>query len=52
MEQLINKPAVPVLSVGLDVGFSTQSNFYEAFREITGTTPGRFRRFQLSKATE
>lgn len=52
MEQLINKPSASVLTVGLDVGFSTQSNFYEAFREITGTTPGRFRRFQLSKATE
>jgi len=52
MERLINKPSASVLSVGLDVGFSTQSNFYEAFREIAGTTPGRFRKFQLGKTKE
>ena len=33
-----------VLSVGLSVGFSSQSNFYEAFREIEGMTPGRYRK--------
>lgn len=35
---------VSVLSIGLAVGFTSQSNFYEAFREITGTTPGKYRK--------
>ena len=37
-----------VLSVGLNVGFSTQSNFYEAFREVEGMPPGQYRKL-LSK---
>lgn len=44
---LLDEPQASVLSVGLSVGFTSQSNFYQAFREITGTTPGQFR--QLSK---
>jgi len=35
-----------VLSIGLDVGFTSQSNFYEAFREIAGTTPGKYRKLK------
>ncbi len=42
--QLINEPKATVLGIGLDVGFSSQSNFYEAFREIVGMTPGQFRK--------
>lgn len=41
---LRDEPSASVLSVGLSVGFSSQSTFYEAFREIEGTTPGQFRR--------
>jgi AraC-like DNA-binding protein len=41
---LCAEPAASVLSVGLCVGFTSQSNFYEAFREIEGTTPGKFRK--------
>ncbi len=41
---LCNEPAASVLSVGLSVGFTSQSNFYEAFREIEGMTPGQFRK--------
>jgi AraC-like DNA-binding protein len=41
---LREEPRASVLSVGLAVGFSSQSNFYEAFREVTGEAPGRFRR--------
>jgi AraC-like DNA-binding protein len=41
---LIDQPSASVLSIGLEVGFSSQSNFYEAFKEITQTTPGRFRK--------
>jgi AraC-like DNA-binding protein len=41
---LIDEPRASVLSVGMSVGFTSQSNFYAAFREITGEVPGRFRR--------
>jgi AraC-like DNA-binding protein len=41
---LLGEPSASVLSVGLSVGFTSQSNFYEAFREITGMTPGLFRK--------
>jgi AraC-like DNA-binding protein len=43
---LLAEPDASVLSVGLSVGFTSQSNFYAAFREITGEVPGRFRRQQ------
>lgn len=36
-----------VLTIGLSVGFSSQSNFYAAFREIVGTTPGKFRKLAI-----
>lgn len=41
---LLAEPKASVLSVGLNVGFTSQSNFYEAFREIEGSTPGQFRK--------
>lgn len=41
---LCAEPSASVLSVGLAVGFSAQSNFYEAFREIEGSTPGQYRK--------
>ena len=41
---LIDDPAASVLSVGLSVGFKSQSNFYAAFREMTGQSPGDFRK--------
>ncbi len=44
---LLDKPSMPVLSVGMEVGFSSQSTFYEAFRELTGMTPGQYRRVHL-----
>jgi AraC-like DNA-binding protein len=46
-EMLCAEPSASVLSVGLSVGFSAQSNFYEAFREIEGTTPGQYRKIRL-----
>jgi len=47
---LLAEPDASVLSVGLAVGFTSQSNFYAAFREITGDVPGRYRRQQRSAA--
>ncbi|WP_039914086.1 AraC family transcriptional regulator [Cellvibrio mixtus] len=43
-QQLVDEPRSSVLSIGLAVGFSSQSNFYTAFRELTGETPGQFRK--------
>ncbi|MDP3845610.1 MAG: helix-turn-helix domain-containing protein [Pseudomonas sp.] len=44
---LCAEPSASVLSVGLSVGFSSQSNFYDAFREIEGMTPGQYRKLHL-----
>ncbi len=41
---LLAEPSASVLSIGMCVGFSAQSNFYDAFREIEGMTPGQFRK--------
>jgi AraC-like DNA-binding protein len=41
---LRDEPSVSVLAVGLNVGFTSQSNFYEAFRDIEGMTPGQYRK--------
>lgn len=48
---LCTEPSASVLSVGLSVGFTSQSNFYEAFREIEGTTPGQFRKVNCKAMT-
>ena len=45
---LIEEPNASVLSIGLSVGFTSQSNFYAAFREITGEAPGQFRKNKTS----
>lgn len=42
--QLLTEPKASVLSVGLAVGFTSQSNFYTAFRESTNETPGQYRK--------
>ncbi len=41
---LLEESTASVLSIGLSVGFTSQSNFYDAFRDITGMTPGKFRK--------
>jgi AraC-like DNA-binding protein len=43
---LCEEPSASVLSIGLCVGFTSQSNFYEAFREIEGSTPGQYRKLK------
>lgn len=45
---LVDEPSASVLSVALSVGFSTQSNFYTAFKEIAGTTPAQYRSQHLT----
>lgn len=45
--QLIEQPKASVLSIGLAVGFTSQSNFYAAFREVVGLAPGEFRKRHL-----
>ena len=37
-----------VLAISLATGFKSQSNFYTAFREITGEAPGTFRKYLQS----
>jgi AraC-like DNA-binding protein len=49
---LLNEPGASVLSIGLSIGFSSQSNFYTAFREVTGMTPGQFRKISKPIAPE
>jgi len=49
-QMLIAEPSASVLSVGLAVGFASQSNFYDAFREITGMSPGNFRKIGRERA--
>lgn len=46
---LCDEPTASVLSVGLCVGFSAQSNFYAAFREIEGMTPGQYRKLHVTR---
>lgn len=48
-EMLLAEPSASVLSVGINVGFTAQSNFYEAFREIEGMTPGRYRKLHAAR---
>ncbi len=43
---LVDEPRASVLSVGLSVGFSSQSAFYLAFKEELGMVPGQYRRQQ------
>jgi len=43
---LKNEPKISVLAIGLSVGFSSQSAFYSAFKEIHAMAPGQYRRKQ------
>lgn len=46
---LCEEPSASVLSVGLSVGFTSQSNFYEAFRELESSTPGLYRKLNAQR---
>lgn len=41
---LMSAPGRSILSIGMDIGFRSQSAFYAAFKEVTGQSPGDFRR--------
>lgn len=41
---LAKEPDSSVLAIGMETGFKTQSNFYAAFKEITGMSPGAYRK--------
>lgn len=47
---LIDEPRASVLSVGLSVGFTSQSNFYVAFKELAGVVPGQFRKQSIANS--
>jgi len=46
---LLDQPNISVLAVGMSVGFTSQSSFYSAFKEIVGMAPGQYRQRNLSK---
>ncbi len=46
---LCSEPVSSILSIGISVGFTSQSNFYEAFNEIEGMTPGKYRKLHGDK---
>lgn len=46
---LSTERSASVLSIGLATGFRSQSNFYAAFREIVGESPGAFRKREGSE---
>ena len=41
---LISAPGRSILSISMDTGFRSQSAFYAAFKEVTGQSPGDYRR--------
>lgn len=46
---LVDEPRASVLSVGLAAGFSSQSTFYVAFKELVGEVPGAYRQRLLAR---
>lgn len=41
---LLAEPEASILAISLETGFKSQSNFYAAFKEITGQSPGDYRK--------
>lgn len=44
---LTTEPDSSILSISMQVGFNSQSNFYAAFKDITGGSPGNYRKQAL-----
>jgi len=48
-KQLLKSEAdASILSISMEVGFKSQSNFYVAFKELTGDSPGNYRKAVLN----
>lgn len=45
---LIEEPNSSILAISMSTGFKSQSNFYTAFKEITGISPGQYRKNSTS----
>ncbi len=43
---LLSQPQASILAISMETGFRSQSNFYAAFKEVTGEAPGNFRKKQ------
>ncbi len=43
-KMLIKESNVSILAISMETGFKSQSNFYTAFKEITGMSPGKYRK--------
>jgi AraC family transcriptional regulator len=43
---LLQKPALSVTQIGIQIGFREASSFTKAFRRFTGLTPTEYRRQQ------
>lgn len=46
-ELLVSAPAQSILSISMETGFRSQSSFYAAFKEVTGQSPGDYRKARL-----
>ncbi len=42
-QQMLTSPDATVVGVALELGFSSQTHFTDAFRKVTGMAPGRWR---------
>jgi AraC-like DNA-binding protein len=45
---LVSAPSQSILSISMDTGFRSQSSFYAAFKEVTGQSPGDYRKARLA----
>ncbi len=46
-ELLVTAPHQSILSISMDTGFKSQSSFYAAFKEVTGQSPGDYRKSKV-----
>ena len=49
---LVSAPSQSILSISMDTGFRSQSAFYAAFKEVTGQSPGDYRKARSKPASQ